>query len=128
MFEDLIRDWPGESVVIHYDKTADTWMFIAKHATRNGASGGGTRMKVYPTPADGLLDAMRLSEAMSLKMAIAGAPHGGGKAVLAVPEIPQGDARRRLLHAYGDLVESLGGSFVTAPDVNTDDHDMDVIS
>ena len=55
-------------------------MFVAKHATRNGASGGGTRMKVYATPADGLLDAMRLSEAMSLKMAIAGAPHGGGKA------------------------------------------------
>jgi leucine dehydrogenase len=128
MFEDLIRDWPGESVVMRYEAAADTWMFIAKHATRNGASGGGTRMKVYPTPADGLVDAMRLSEAMSLKMAIAGAPHGGGKAVLAVPEIPQGDARRRLLHAYGDLVESLGGSFVTAPDVNTDDRDMDVIA
>ena len=128
MFEDLIRSWPGELVVVRYDAAADTWMFIAKHATRNGASGGGTRMKVYPTPADGLLDAMRLSEAMSLKMAIAGAPHGGGKAVLAVPEIPQGEARRRLLHAYGDLVELLGGSFVTAPDVNTDDHDMDVIA
>jgi leucine dehydrogenase len=128
MFEDLIRDWPGESVVIRYDAGTATWMFIARHATRNGASGGGTRMKVYPTPADGLIDAMRLSEAMSLKMAIAEAPHGGGKAVLAVPAIPQGEARRRLLHAYGDLVESLGGSFVTAPDVNTDDRDMDVIS
>jgi leucine dehydrogenase len=128
MFEDLIRDWAGESVVIRHDAGTNTWMFIAKHATRNGASGGGTRMKVYATPADGLLDAMRLSEAMSLKMAIAGAPYGGGKAVLAVPEIPVGEARRRLLHAYGDLVESLGGSFVTAPDVNTDDHDMDVIT
>jgi leucine dehydrogenase len=128
MFEDLIRDWPGESVVIRYDAATETWMFIAKHATRNGASGGGTRMKVYPTPADGLRDAMRLSEAMSLKMAIAGAPNGGGKAVLAVREIPQGEARRRLLYAYGDLVESLGGSFRTAPDVNTDDHDMDILS
>jgi leucine dehydrogenase len=128
MFEELIRDWAGESVVIRHDAGTNTWIFIAKHATRNGASGGGTRMKVYATPADGLLDAMRLSEAMSLKMAIAGAPHGGGKAVLAVPQIPVGEARRRLLLAYGDLVESLGGSFLTAPDVNTDDHDMDVIS
>jgi leucine dehydrogenase len=128
MFEELIRAWPGEAVLIARDQPSDAWIFIARHATRNGASGGGTRMKVYPTPTDGLLDAMRLSEAMSLKMAIAGAPHGGGKAVLAVPEIPQGEARRRLLLAYGDLVESLGGSFKTAPDVNTDDRDMDVVA
>ena len=44
---------------------------------------------------------------------------------LAVPRaIPQGEQRRRLLLAYGDLVESLRGAFRTAPDVNTDDHDM----
>ena len=128
MFEDLIRDWPGRAVVIHYDAAEQAWMFIALHARRGGSSGGGTRMKVYPTPADGLLDAMRLSEAMSLKMAIAGAPYGGGKAVIAVPEIPVGEARRRLLLAYGDLVESLAGAFRTAPDVNTTDLDMDVIS
>lgn len=128
MFEDLIRAWSGRAVVIRYEPDLDMWMFIALHARRHGASGGGTRLKVYPTPSDGLRDAMRLAEAMSLKMAIAGAPHGGGKAVLAVPEIPRGDARRRLLHAYGDLVESLGGSFVTAPDVNTDDRDMDVLA
>ena len=90
MFEDLIRDWPGKAVVIRYDHPSRTWMFIAMHATRNGASGGGTRMKVYPTPADGLRDAMRLSEAMSLKMAVAGAPHGGGEHAVFRP------ARRKL--------------------------------
>jgi leucine dehydrogenase len=103
-------------------------MFVAMHSTKLGPAGGGTRMKVYPTPAEGLRDAMRLAEAMTLKLAIAGAPRGGGKAVLAVPAIPQGEERRRLLHAYGDLLESLRGGFQTAPDVNTDDHDMDVIS
>jgi leucine dehydrogenase len=128
MFDDLIRDWDGEAVVIRYDQPSATWLFIAIHSTRLGPAGGGTRMKVYPTPADGLRDAMRLSEAMTRKLAIAGAPNGGGKAVLAVPAIPTGDDRRRLLHAYGDLIESLRGSFRTAPDVNTDDHDMDVIA
>jgi leucine dehydrogenase len=128
VFEDLIRDWSGRAVVVRHEPDSKTWMFIALHARRGGASGGGTRLKVYPTPADGLRDAMRLAEAMSLKMAIAGAPFGGGKAVLAVPEIPRGEARRRLLHAYGDLVDSLGGSFLTAPDVNTDDRDMDIVA
>jgi len=128
VFEDLIRSWPGEAIVAHYDAAGDTWMFIALHSTRGGAAGGGTRMKVYPTPADGLADAMRLSEAMTLKLAVAGGPNGGGKAVLAVPAIPQGEERRRLLLAYGDLVESLRGAFRTAPDVNTDDHDMDVVA
>lgn len=128
MFDDLIRTWDGEAVVIHYDAPADTWIFIALHSTRGGAAGGGTRMKVYPTPADGLADAMRLAQAMTLKLAVAGGPNGGGKAVLAVPAIPQGAERRRLLLAYGDLVESLHGAFRTAPDVNTDDRDMDVVA
>ncbi len=128
MFDDLIRSWDGEAVVIRYDAPGDTWMFIALHSTRGGAAGGGTRMKVYPSPADGLADAMRLAGAMTLKMAVARGPNGGGKAVLAVPWIPQGAERRRLLLAYGDLVESLHGAFRTAPDVNTDDRDMDVVA
>jgi leucine dehydrogenase len=44
-----------------------------------------------------------------------------------VSELPTGDGRRRLLERYGDLVDSLGGSFVTGPDMNTRDADMDVI-
>jgi len=128
VFDDLIRSWDGEAVVMHYDAPGATWMFIALHSTRGGAAGGGTRMKVYPSPADGLADAMRLAGAMTLKMAVARGPNGGGKAVLAVPRIPQGAERRRLLLAYGDLVESLHGAFRTAPDVNTDDRDMDVVS
>jgi leucine dehydrogenase len=47
--------------------------------------------------------------------------------VLAVPEIPAGEGRRRLLERYGDLIETLGGSYVTGPDVNTREEDMDVI-
>ena len=128
MLEDLIRTWDGEAVVIRYHAPADTWMFIALHSTRGGAAGGGTRMKVYPTPADGLADAMRLAQAMTLKLSVAGGPNGGGKAVLVVPAIPQGERRRELLLAYGDLVESLHGAFRTAPDINTDDHDMDVLA
>jgi leucine dehydrogenase len=56
------------------------------------------------------------------------APFGGGKAVLAVPELPTGDRRRALLLRYGDMVASLGGTFRTAGDINTSPADMDVIA
>ena len=65
---------------------------------------------------------------MTSKMAMASVPLGGGKAVLAVPEIPQGQARRELMLRYGDLVESLHGTYVTACDMNTGPPDMDVIA
>jgi len=65
---------------------------------------------------------------MTSKMAAASLPLGGGKAVLAVPQIPQGEARRQLMLRYGDLVESLHGTYVTACDMNTSPLDMDVIA
>ncbi len=126
-FEELLEHWDGEQAVIRRDRESGGWIFVCLHSTRLGPAAGGTRLKVYETPADGLADAMRLSAAMTAKLAIAGMGYGGGKAVLAVPEIPGGDPRRALLRRYGDLVASLGGSYVTSSDVNTGAEDMDVI-
>jgi leucine dehydrogenase len=103
-------------------------MFVCVHSTVLGPAGGGTRMRVYPAPADGLADAMRLSGAMTRKMAAAGMPRGGGKAVLAVPELPVGEPRRRLLRRYGELVASLGGTYRTAGDMNVSPADLDVVA
>jgi glutamate dehydrogenase/leucine dehydrogenase len=64
---------------------------------------------------------------MTLKMAAVDMPFGGAKAVLAVPELLDGEARRGLLLRYADLVASLRGTFNTGPDVNTSAADMDVI-
>jgi glutamate dehydrogenase/leucine dehydrogenase len=93
-----------------------------------GPAGGGTRLRVYSTPADGLADAMRLSRAMTWKMAAAGMPRGGGKGVLAVPKLPVGEPRKRLLRRYGALVASLGGSYRTAGDMNISPEDLDVVA
>jgi leucine dehydrogenase len=128
VFEDLLRRWEGEEAVIRYDSAADAWMFVCIHSTALGPGGGGTRLRVYETAADGLADAMRLSGAMTMKMAAAGLPRGGAKAVLAVPELPSGDARRRLLLRYGELVESLGGTYRTAGDMNISPADLDVVA
>jgi leucine dehydrogenase len=128
--QDLLAAWEGESVSIHRDLKTGTWMFICVHSTRLGPAAGGTRMKHYPRLVDALADGMRLAEAMSLKFASVQFPHGGGKAVIALPttEIPEGEARRRLLREYGAFVNSLGGLYSAAPDMNTSALDMDVIA
>jgi leucine dehydrogenase len=128
VFESLLRDWDGEEAVVRFDEPSGSWMFVGVHSTILGPGMGGTRMKTYARPADGLRDVLRLSSAMTSKMAMASVPLGGGKAVLAVPSIPQGGDRRELLLRYGDLVESLHGTYVTACDMNTRPPDMDVIA
>ena len=127
-FEELLESWSGEQAVIHRDRESDGWIFICMHSTQLGPAAGGTRLKVYETPAEGLRDAMRLSAGMTAKLAVADLGLGGGKAVLAVPAIPQGDERRALLHCYGDMVQSLGGGFMTSSDIGTGEADMDVIA
>jgi leucine dehydrogenase len=127
VFEDL-RNWDGELVASRFDDPTSTWMFVGVHSTVLGPGFGGTRLKVYPDPADALRDALRLSSAMTSKNALAGLPFGGGKAVLAVTDVPaEGHRRRLLLERYADLVGSLGGSYVTACDMNTTEADMDVV-
>ena len=127
-FESLLAGWDGEHAAIRYDDESGAWMFVCVHSTVLGPAGGGTRMRVYAAPAEGLADVMRLSRAMTWKMAAAGMPRGGGKAVLAVPQLPTGNPRKRLLRRYGELVASLGGSYRTAGDMNISPEDLDVVA
>ena len=129
MFEDLLRGWDGEEVVVRFDEPTGAWFFIGVHSTVLGPAMGGTRLKSYDSAADGLRDVLRLSQAMTMKQAAADLPFGGGKAVLAVPDVPPPDSleRRELLLRYAELIESLHGTYVTAADMNTGQADMDVI-
>ncbi|MDX2000399.1 MAG: Glu/Leu/Phe/Val dehydrogenase dimerization domain-containing protein [Thermoanaerobaculia bacterium] len=121
--ESLLTGWPGE-VVMHHDDASDAWIFIACHDRTLGRPVGGTRIKVYPRPADGLHDALRLARGMTEKWAIAGLPVGGGKAVLALSRPVEGAARLALLERYGRLVESLNGAFGTGQDLGSTPEDM----
>jgi leucine dehydrogenase len=127
-FESLLAGWEGEHAVVRHDAESGAWIFVCVHSTVLGPAGGGTRLRVYLDPADGLADALRLSGAMTWKMAAAGMPRGGGKAVLAVPELPTGEPRTRLLRRYGKLVASLGGSYRTAGDMNISPTDLDIVA
>lgn len=129
MFERLVRGWDGEHVVMRFDGPSGAWMMIGVHSTVLGPAMGGARLKVYASPGDALADVLRLSQAMTMKQAAAGLDLGGGKAVLAVAEVPApgSPARRELLLRYGDLVASMGGTYVTAADMNTGEADLDVV-
>lgn len=119
-----IQAWDGESVVISYDAPTGTWMFIALHDTRLGPAIGGTRMKTYPSPVDGLVDALRLGAGMTWKWAGVGMAFGGGKAVLATPGPLDPGARDGLLERYGARLGSLRGAFRTGVDLGTTPEDM----
>ncbi|MDA0183262.1 hypothetical protein OJ997_23325 [Solirubrobacter phytolaccae] len=127
-FEQLLKGWDGEQVAVRYEPDLDTWMFIGVHSTVRGPTGGGTRLRVYSAPEEGLADVLKLSAAMTRKFAVCDVPRGGGKAVLAVPELPTGEARTELLHRFGTFITSLGGLYSCAPDMNTSEYDMDVIA
>jgi len=114
-----------EELVFGYDPTSGLKSIIAIHSTALGPALGGTRFYPYPTEAEALEDVLRLSMGMTLKAAAAGLDLGGGKAVLI------GDPRKgkseRLWRAYGRVVDSLQGRYITAEDVGTDAQDMDMI-
>jgi leucine dehydrogenase len=113
---------------VHFASDAATGLqaIIAIHSTHLGPAAGGTRWWTYVDEAAALTDALRLSRGMSYKNAMAGLPMGGGKGViLKSAAAPKTDA---LLEAFGGVVDSLGGRYVTAEDVGMSDHDMTVLA
>jgi leucine dehydrogenase len=91
-----------------------------------GVAGGGCRLWPYADSAAALRDALRLSRAMTYKLALFEIPVGGGKAVVVTdPARPKDEA---LLLAVGRAVERLGGRFVVGDDVGITPADLAVIA
>jgi leucine dehydrogenase len=120
-------DFDGhEKVVFGFDAATGLRAVIAIHSTALGPAAGGCRMWSYTSTEEALTDALRLSRGMSYKNAMAELPLGGGKAVIL------GDSRQdktpRLFQAFGRLVDSLGGRYITAEDVGTSTEDMEQVA
>ncbi|HWS36306.1 MAG TPA: Glu/Leu/Phe/Val dehydrogenase dimerization domain-containing protein [Actinoplanes sp.] len=109
-----------QRVVVERGTRSGLPIIVAVHSTALGTAIGGCRIATYPHWRDGFDDALRLSEAMTAKAALAGLPHGGGKTVVAGTH----PDRRAVLHDVGDVIESLGGIYATGPDVGTGPADM----
>ena len=111
-----------ESVHHFFDARTGLRAIIALHSTALGPAAGGCRMWNYATADHALVDALRLSEGMSYKNAMADLPLGGGKAVI------WGDSKTDktpdLFRALGRAIETLEGKYWSAEDVGVSVHDM----
>ena len=124
VFDEVAREG-HEQVLYGYDKVSGLRAIIAIHSTALGPALGGTRFFPYQTEEEALEDVLRLSWGMTYKAAAAGLDLGGGKAVIMGD--PRTDKSERLLRAYGRIVDSLRGRYITAEDVGTTTRDLDIV-
>jgi len=119
-----------EDLVVRRGRRSGRTVIVAIHSTALGPALGGVRLWHYEATTDGVRDALRLARGMTYKAAAAGLDLGGGKGVICAPNgaPPRGGDRRALLLDFGDLVQSLGGRYITAEDVGIDAEDLVVIS
>ncbi len=110
-----------EELYVRRGPRTGLFCIVAVHSTVRGPSLGGCRMWTYDDNRAAIRDALRLSEGMTYKSAVAGLPLGGGKGVIVLQPGKPLDAKRRraALMDFGETVERLGGSYITAEDVGT---------
>jgi leucine dehydrogenase len=119
-----------EEVVIRRGTRSGRYTIVAVHSTARGPSLGGVRLWSYEDSRAALRDALRLSEGMTYKAAVAGLPQGGGKGVImAHPgERLTGELRRAALLDFADTVNVVDGRYITAEDVGITPDDLVVVS
>lgn len=114
----------GHEQVVHFsDPAVGLRMIVAVHSTALGPSLGGVRFWHYETDDDALVDALRLSRAMSLKASAAGLDQGGGKAVV-IWDDPHRERDEEFRRAIGRAIQTLGGRYIAAEDVGATPADM----
>ncbi|GIZ13811.1 Glu/Leu/Phe/Val dehydrogenase dimerization domain-containing protein [Pseudomonas sp. NCCP-436] len=115
-----------EQVVYGYDRASGLKAIIAIHDSTLGPALGGCRMWNYTSDEEALRDVLRLSRGMTYKSALARLPLGGGKAVIIGD--PHTGKSEALFQAMGDLVDSLGGRYITAADSGTGVNEMRIMA
>jgi len=123
-----------ETLLVRRGRRSGCFTIVAVHSTARGPALGGCRLWHYSDSRAAVRDALRLSQAMTFKSAVAGLPLGGGKGVIMAPDPaalrpqPRRGRRADALRDFGDTVEQLGGSYITAEDVGTSSRDMQLIA
>jgi leucine dehydrogenase len=124
---ELMVERGHEQVVFAADRASGLQAIIAIHSTALGPALGGVRFWQYDSEREALVDALRLSEAMTWKASVSGLHQGGGKAVVRWDE-PDRPRPPELLRALGRAIDELGGRYLAAEDVGATPADMNAIA
>lgn len=122
---EYLEKYDYEQLVFCQDRATGLKAIIAIHDTTLGPALGGTRFWNYESEEDAIIDVLRLSRGMTYKSAAAGLNLGGGKAVIIGD--PDKLKNEELLRTFGRYVESLGGRYITAEDMNIGTQDVEYI-
>jgi leucine dehydrogenase len=116
-----------EQVTWFADPDVGLRAIVAIHSTALGPALGGIRFWHYARDEDAVADVLRLSQAMTMKAAVAGLDQGGGKTVVLWddPHAARSDA---FLASLGRCIDALGGRYLAAEDVGASQRDMDAIA
>jgi glutamate dehydrogenase/leucine dehydrogenase len=108
-----------EKVIELYDPAVGLHAILVVDNVAAGPAIGGCRMAVDVTKDE----CFRLARAMTLKNAMAGLAHGGGKSVIAAdPALPLAD-KERLIRSFAYAVKDVA-DYITGPDMGTNEHLM----
>jgi leucine dehydrogenase len=116
-----------EQVTWFADPAVGLRAVVAIHSTALGPALGGVRFWHYASVRAAVDDALQLSQAMTMKAAVAGLDQGGGKAVVLWDD-PRASRSDAFLRSLGRWVDALGGRYLAAEDVGASQRDMDVIA
>jgi len=116
---DFADDLGPEKIIHIYDPHAGLKAILVVDNVAAGPAIGGVRM----APDADLTECVRLARAMTLKNAMAGLAHGGGKSVILADPAQSAADKHRLIAAFADAVRQIE-DYIPGPDMGTNETSM----
>jgi leucine dehydrogenase len=121
---DVMKRYDYEQISIIQNQRAKLFAVDVIHDTTRGPAVGGTRFMKYRNEEGAVVDALKLSRAMTYKNAAAGLSCGGGKTVIMDIE---GMDRELAFKTLGRYIEGLDGRRYTGRDLGVSTEDIDLM-
>ncbi|MDP4039512.1 MAG: Glu/Leu/Phe/Val dehydrogenase [Candidatus Pacearchaeota archaeon] len=120
--DNFADDIGPEKIIEVYDPKTGMRGFTVLDNTALGPAKGGIRM----TPSVDIKEVFRLARAMTLKNALADLPFGGGKSGIIYDKKTQENKKIDFIKSFGRALKNIAPSeYVAAPDINTNEKDME---
>jgi leucine dehydrogenase len=113
-FHELMAQGGHRRLLAVQDRACGLRAWIALHHVERGPAYGGIRVWSYRSEREAVVDALRLSRAMTYKCVLAGVKGGGAKTVVLADELTD---RAAAMEQLGREIEALNGAYQAGPDV-----------